>query len=41
MAIGEAAGVTAALACENDSAIGEVAFAQVQRVLLDHGGILS
>ncbi len=40
MAIGEAAGVTAALACEGNTSIADVAFTQVQQRLLATGGIL-
>lgn len=40
MAIGEAAGVTAALACRNECAIADVAIAQVQQRLRATNGIL-
>ncbi|MEX0332681.1 MAG: FAD-dependent oxidoreductase [Puniceicoccaceae bacterium] len=41
MAIGEAAGVTAALASTNRTAIRDVPYSDVRKVLLDSGGILS
>lgn len=40
MAIGEAAGVTAALACEGNTSIADVPFAQIQQRLVATGGIL-